>query len=454
MLQNQMRREIQTDFYTFYRYVAGVEQKTNWWVKAFCDFLQYTVYWRYLNGGLPVATVEAPVQHGKSTVMRHFVCWLAGLHPDKRFNYYTASDKLLFETSLAVKMILRSVRYQAVFGVRTGAGTENIQTLALTDEQGRPGGQIDFRLMGAGNIGHPSHFSLIDDPYRNREEAYSATMREKILERFRADIVSRRQSPSVLVIVHSRWHVDDLIGYLKKNMKGVLSFRYPAVSEDGKALFPELRSLEFLLAQKAAVGPIDWAALYQQSPVIAGGNVLKADWFRRYTELPVLPNRVILVADTAQKTGQNNDFTVFQAWGLVQGSAYLLAQVRGKFEAPELLVTAQAFYGRIRAQYGTVGAFYIEDKVSGTGLIQELVRKGLPIIPLTRQKDKFSRVLDIVPYAAAGKVFIPAEGMDEFIDECVAFRQDMKHAHDDQVDCLADGVNQLLNDNTPVVMWG
>ena len=138
----------------------------------------------------------------------------------------------------------------------------------------------------------------------------------------------------------------------------------------------------------------------------------------------------------------------------MQGNAYLLAQVRGKFEAPELLQTARVFYGQVHGQFGTVGAFYIEDKVSGTGLIQELIREGLPIIPLTRQKDKFSRVLDIVPYVAGGKVFIPQQGMDEFLDECVAFRQDMKHAHDDQVDCLADGVNQLLNDNTPVVMWG
>lgn len=58
-----------------------------------------------------------------------------------------------------------------------------------------------------------------------------------------------------------------------------------------------------------------------------------------------------------------------------------------------------------------------------------------------------------MPYAAAGKVFIPAEGMDEFIDECVAFRQDMKHAHDDQVDCLADGVNKILNDYGPIIAW-
>ena len=45
--ENEMRREIQSDFYTFYRYVGGVEQKTNWWVKEFCDFLQYKVYWSF-----------------------------------------------------------------------------------------------------------------------------------------------------------------------------------------------------------------------------------------------------------------------------------------------------------------------------------------------------------------------------------------------------------------------
>lgn len=450
--QIEMRREIQSDFYTFFRYVAG--GKTGTWLRAFCGFLQYQVYWQFLNGGMPVATVEAPVQHGKSTVMRHFLAWLVGLHPQKRFNYYTASDKLLFETSLQVRRILQSPRYLAVFGARVGTGTENIQTLSLCGPDGNiSGGQIDFRLMGAGNIGHPSHVSLIDDPYRNREEAYSPTLRAKIYERYRADILSRRQTPSMVIVVHSRWHVEDLIGTLKKEGE-VLSFKSPAINERGEALFPDLRSLEFLQLQKKALGPISWAALYQQDPVVADGNVLKLPWFKRYEELPTIATRVIIVADTAQKTGQNNDFTVFQAWGLVQGNAYLLAQVRGKFEAPELLQTARVFYGQVHGQFGTVGAFYIEDKVSGTGLIQELIREGLPIIPLTRQKDKFSRVLDIVPYVAGGKVFIPQQGMDEFLDECVAFRQDMKHAHDDQVDCLADGVNQLLNDNTPVVLWG
>ena len=452
MTREQILRTLQTDFYAFYRYTAG--GKTNWWVRAFCDFLQYRVYRAYLNGQMPVATVEAPVQHGKSRIMRHFLAWLIGLHPDKRFNYYTASEKLLFETSLAVKTVLRSPRYLAVFGVRTGAGlADNIQTLGLCGPGGRPAGQADFRLMGAGNIGHPSHFSLIDDPYRNREEAYSAAWRDKIWERYRADILSRRQSPSLVAVVHSRWHAEDLIGRLKKEAD-VMSFKYPAISADGKALFPQLRPLEFLLAQKKALGPVSWAALYQQDPVAAQGNVLKPQWFKRYADLPARPVRVIITADTAQKTGQNNDFTVFQAWGAVQGNAYLLAQTRGKFEAPELLQTARLFYHQTQARFGTVGTFYIEDKVSGTGLIQELIRENLPIIPLQRQKDKFSRVLDIVPYVAAGKVFVPQEGMDDFLAECAAFRQDMKHAHDDQVDCLADGVNQILREDGPVVLWG
>ncbi|MBQ6409774.1 phage terminase large subunit [Candidatus Saccharibacteria bacterium] len=449
--ENEMRREIQSDFYTFYRYVGGVEQKTNWWVKEFCDFLQYKVYWSFLNGKMPVATIEAPVQHGKSRIMRHFLCWLVGLHPDLRFNYYTASDKLLNETSMAVRFILQSERYQAVFGARTGWSHENVETLVISAD-GKKFGQVDFRLMGAGNIGHPSHVSIIDDPYRNKEEAYSPTMREKILGRYREDIISRRQTPSMVIVIHSRWHVDDLIGQLKKK-GGVLSFSYPAVLPNGKALFPELRPLPFLKEQKEQIGPFGWASLYQQSPVIAGGNVLKEEWFRTYSELPATPSRVVIVADTAQKTGQGNDYTVFQAWGDVFGNAYLLEQVRGKFEAPELLATARAFFEKIRATYGTVGAFCIEDKVSGTGLIQQLIRENLPIIPMQRQKDKFSRVLDVVPFIAAGKVFIPEQGMGELIEECIAFRQDMKHPHDDQVDCLTDGINEILNNAGPSIVF-
>ncbi len=390
MLQSKMRLTLQSDFYLFYRYVSGVEQKTNWWVKAFCDFLQYQVYWQFLNGGLPVATVEAPVQHGKSTLMRHFLAWLVGLHPDKRFNYYTASDKLLFETSLAVKMILRSPRYQSIFGPRTGGGqTENIQTLALLMPDGGAGGQVDFRLMGAGNIGHPSHVSLIDDPYRNREEAYSQTMRDKILDRFRADIVSRRQTPSMIVVVHSRWHVDDLIGILKREIKGVLSFRYPAISPDGKALFPELRPLVFLEAQKKMLGPLAWEALYQQSPTVAGGNVLKLVWFKRYSELPAPPTRVIIVADTAQKTGQNNDFTVFQAWGLVQAMLICWPKYGANLKRPNCFLQPGCFTNKSVSNLVRWARFTLRIKSAERGLYRNWRAKRCRLYRLLVKRISF-----------------------------------------------------------------
>lgn len=453
------RKFLQSDFYAFYRYMMGTDKPTGWWVRAFCDFLQYKVYWRYLNGKRPMATIEAPVQHGKSTVLRLFAVWLIGLYPHKRHNYYTASEKLLAETSDIIGQHLRSVKYLQVFGPRLSERlTNTTETVGIYNPCGACG-RLDFRLTGAGNIGHPSHFSVVDDPYRNKEEAYSPTMREKILDRFRADIVSRRQTDSQIVVVHSRWHEDDLIGWMKKNLKGVLSFCYPALLTDGSPLFPQFRGREFLNEQKAVLGPSLFEALYQQSPITEGGNVVKGDWFKTYRkeQLPGNFDRVIITADTAQKTGEENDYSVLQAWGRLGTNAYLLRQLRAKLEAPELLAAAWGFYLDARAAHGSISAFYIEDKVSGTALIQTMRRKGLPIMALQRNKDKFMRLLDVVPHLANGRVWLP-DGetcAEEIKAESMAFRPDMKHKHDDMVDCMTDALDQLLNkgDPAPFVMW-
>ena len=92
---------LQTEFYAFYRYMFGVEHPTNWWVKAFCNFLQ-AAYLDYLRLLRPIYCVEAPVQHGKSTILRYFIAWLIGRHPDKRFNFYSADENLRDETGIYV----------------------------------------------------------------------------------------------------------------------------------------------------------------------------------------------------------------------------------------------------------------------------------------------------------------------------------------------------------------
>ncbi|MDZ7906164.1 MAG: hypothetical protein U5N55_10625 [Cypionkella sp.] len=131
------------------------------------------------------------------------------------------------------------------------------------------------------------------------------------------------------------------------------------------ARFPEsqVRELEASLGSYATAGQL------QQRPSPLGGGIFRDDWWQYAAMTPRCEWRAIY-ADTAQKTGQQNDYSVLQCWGKTPtGQAVKLDQIRGKWEAPELLVQARAFWAKHNAiDNGHLRAMKIEDKVSGTGL--------------------------------------------------------------------------------------
>jgi predicted phage terminase large subunit-like protein len=153
----------------------------------------------------------------------------------------------------------------------------------------------------------------------------------------------------------------------------------------------------------------------------------------------------IIYADTAQKTKEHNDYSVFQCWGLTKDKqAILLDQSRGKWEAPELLVQARAFYAKHKAlDVGVLRAMKIEDKVSGTGLIQTLKREGIPVLPIQRNTDKVTRAMDVAPMIQSGNVLLPqnAPWLSDFLAEASVFPNG---SHDDQLDPMFDAISDLL----------
>ena len=136
-----------------------------------------------------------------------------------------------------------------------------------------------------------------------------------------------------------------------------------------------------------------------------------------------------------------------QCWGRAwDGKAVLIDQIRGKWEAPELLVHGRAFWNKHNTaprEHGHLRAMKVEDKVSGTGLIQTLRREGIPMIEIPRDKDKYLRALDTAPSIQSGLVQLPqnAPWLSGFIGECGAFPNG---AHDDQIDPMMDAVKDIV----------
>jgi len=214
-------------------------------------------------------------------------------------------------------------------------------------------------------------------------------------------------------------------------------------TKEGELMFPERFGEQQVAELEKVLGSYGAAGQLQQRPAPRGGGILKEAWFNYYTALPALEFRTIH-ADTAQKTGEENDYSVFQCWGRSSvGQAVLIDQIRGKWEAPELLVHARAFWHKHKAIAGSpLRAMMVEDKVSGTGLIQTLRREGVAIVPVQRNKDKLSRGYDAAPFIESGNVLLPQDApwLSDLLAEASTFPGG---AHDDQLDPMFDAIGNV-----------
>ncbi len=447
-------RKARDNFWAFRQIINGDRFITkgggNFWQYHACQELQNFAV-QLEGGGRPKLVIEAPPQHGKSTMIVDFVAWLCGRNPDLRVIYTSFSERLGERANGAIQRILTGERFKRIFQqcrineVGVPSADNAAKNKSLIEFQGRAGYFRNTTVRGS-ITGETLDLGVIDDPIKGREEAGSFAVREKTWDWFTDDFFTRFSKDAGLLAILTRWHIDDPIGRLKKDNSSLKTLTYRAIAtagdilerEEGEPLFPALKPLEFLEERKKIMAAAHWEALYQQNPQIEGGEVIHAAYFQFY-RVPPAVRWTAIFADTAQKTKEHNDFSVFECWGFTANGDYVLLDLsRGKWEAPELERMALAFWQKHReARY-----FAIEDKVSGTGLIQSIKRRGVPVKPIQRSKDKYTRLLDVLGYIESGHVYLPenAVWLNDFITECESFTADGRHAHDDQVDPMVDAL--------------
>ena len=355
------------------------------------------------------------------------------------------------------------------------------------------GGAAYFIGVGGTTSGRAANLLLLDDPLKSREEAESATQRNKIWNYYVSALSTRLQPdvdnvPPAQIVILTRWHPDDPAGRLMQTEDWKegrwLHINFPAIEEKqikgehGKtsrtslpkddpeylapneaskispskryvrkveraALWPERFTLDDL-ERRERLNPREFASLYQQSPYIQGGNLIKSHWWRTYPAdmRPERFNSLIIAADTAFKAKQTSDYSVMMVMGLdATGDMYVVDAVRERFEFPDpkrrMIMLNNQWRGR-----GLRG-IYIEDKASGQSLIQELRREsGISVVPYKVGSDKVTRLSSVLPLIEGGRVFIPdqAPWLDAFYDECQTFPSG---THDDMVDALSIGLDVL-----------
>jgi predicted phage terminase large subunit-like protein len=439
--------------------------KWNWHMDAICDHLQALA-----TGGIPThrLLVNVPPGSSKSTlvgVMYPAWLWGPGGQPWHRYIGAAHEQGLAVRDNRMTRELVTSEWFCRLWPL-TLQGDQNEKLYFENDQRG-------FRqaCAVASMTGRRGHTIGLDDPL-SPEKAHSDAARETALRVLAETIPTRLNDPatSAIVIVMQRLHEKDPAGYVLSEGLGYEHLCIPMEfeparrsmtclgwtdprQEEGELMFPERFPRDVVERDKKALGDYAWSGQMQQRPAPAGGGIFRAEWWRVLDVSPLVKWRAIY-ADTAQKTKEQNDYSVFQCWGqTVDGQIILLDMVRGKWEAPELETMARAFWQKHQAvqNAGALRSFKVEDKVSGTGLIQKLKREGIPIVPLQRNIDKVTRAYDAAPYVQSGNVLLMSNiaHLVDFLSEASVFPNG---SHDDMIDAAMSAISDMTApQNAPAV---
>ena len=397
-----------------------------------------------------------PPRHGKSFLAStHFPAWFLGRSPAAQIIACTYAQEFADDIGRSVRNLVAEPEYGRVF---PGVSLRSDSTSAKRFHTNAKG---VYAAVGAGGpiTGRGAHLLLIDDPLKNREEADSPTVRRRLKDWYTSTAYTRLMPGGAIVVIQTRWHEDDLAGWLLKEHahEGWEVLSLPAVAERdeawplrggefrrsaGDALWPAWYPLSRLQEIKRSVGSRDWSALYQQRPMPDEGGTCQVGWFRRYSEPPTGVRRILQSWDVGSKDKETNDPSVCVTLAETDAGLYVLDVLRDRMIYPVLRRTVED-HARRRFCGLPVSAVLVEDKGNGISLLQDLgASTRLPLIPVEPDGSKLVRWARVTPTIEARRVWLPvaAPWLVDFESELSGFPA---VAHDDQVDALSQALNWL-----------
>jgi predicted phage terminase large subunit-like protein len=393
--------------------------------------------------------INLPPRHLKSLMASiAFPAYCLGHDASAQILCVSYAQDLADKLARDCRSIMMSPWYRQMFPTRLALHRQAVQEFITTRQGYRLATSTGGVLTGRG-----ADIILIDDPLKP-EEALSEAQRQTANDWYDHTLYSRLNDKrhGVIVIIMQRLHEDDLVGHvLAQEPWEVLSF--PAIAEaeeahqietiwgprcfarrQGEALHPDREPLETLEHIRRTIGEYNFAGQYQQSPAPLGGGLVKAEWFKRYraNERPESFDRIVQSWDTANKATELSDYSVCTTWGIKGKDLFLLNLLRKRLEYPPLKRA-------VREQQSLFNAnvVLIEDKASGTQLIQELVADGCHAV--TRYQPEGDKIMRLHAQTASienGFVHLPevAPWLAEYLHEMTVFPNGK---HDDQVDSTA-----------------
>lgn len=399
---------------------------------------------RIANGESVFLCISVPPRHGKTETLLNFIPYFLQRHSEKTVVYCSYAQQQSESKTRKAQGLIKEI----------GLSISNMANLA--EFRLASGGGILTTGVGGGLTGQGADVLLIDDPIKNREEAESPVMRDKVWGWFE-DVAETRLEPNSSVIVcMTRWHSDDLIGRILANRKEYEYIRLPALADglspDGKTEMPDILGrlldaplwperydfikLDKIRREKAYT----YAAMYQGLPTPRGAELFRD--CTRYSELPKQGLRYAIGIDLAYTADRRADYTAIVVMARCGDIWYV---VQAEHWQQEITYTKKRILEYVN-QYGCKAV--IEANGAQKAVYDELktsLRGRLKVADVTG--DKLSRSISLREHWNAGLVQVQDGRCQDFVQELQDFTG-IKDIHDDYVDAAVYAFRELKTTGT------
>lgn len=398
-----------------------------------------------------------PPRHGKSEeVTQKFPSWVLGKDEEMQFITSSYSDELATDFGQNTRAIMNSEEYQTMFDTR-------LMPDAKAKGKWRTGKKGGYTAVGVGGAltGRGFKIGIIDDPFKNREEADSPVVRESRYKWYQSTFYTRQEGNSMILFILTRWHEDDLAGRVLRDAAAskkvgepyddweIVQFKAIATEDDeyrkeGEPLWPAKFSLEKLNTMKSAMGSYEFSALYQQTPIDEENRKFKQEWFK-YRDLKDVQGMETYNTMTIDPRGrddikQGKDFVGITINFVDRDGNWNVISYRVKLSATQLIDMMFTNWQR----YG-LHKIGIEDNQFTQGLKalweQEMKTRGVyPYIELLKHggTQKELRIEALVPRYERGNIYhITIDGVNQCEDVEEELKLFPKATNDDASDSLA-----------------
>jgi len=402
------------------------------------------------NGEDARVILTVPPRHGKSELAtKKFPAWMLGKHPEWPIMVASYSGDLAVDFGHGTREIMQSPSYQEIFKTRLRVDTQ-AKGKWMTEESG------GYMAAGAGGAitGKGFKIGIVDDIFKNREEAESETIRESRWDWYRSTFYTRQEGNTAIIVIGTRWHTDDLIGRLIEKQKEdeenqeeeydkwtLIEFPSIAIKDEdyrqkGDALWPAKFPVEKLRKTENTLGPYEFAALYQCNPITSANQEFHEKWFkpRSWAEVEALSTRKFATIDPGGK-GIENDTTGIVRNYIDRQGKWNIKAMGVHFDSKELLNYIFKLHDEGFEKIGIENTVYlkaVEPFYKEACIKMKKFPNIVPIPQPTTQKEV--RIRGLIPRYSSGSIFHIDNDCRDLEKELLVFP---KGAHDDVADALA-----------------